>query len=205
MGTRGHRALPSRRAVVERKTTETHISLTLSLDGIGKSRVTTSIPFLDHMLTVMAKHGFLDITIRASGDLDVDSHHTVEDLGIVFGQALKKALGEKTGIRRFGAATVPMDESVARVTIDCSGRPYLVYRIPLTTRKIQTFDTELVEHFFEAMTVHAGMTVHIEVPYGKNPHHMLEASFKAFGRALAQATQLDPRIVGVPSSKGRLE
>ena len=205
MAPRRHRSTGARRAIVERKTAETKISLALDLDGTGKSRIATSIPFLDHMLTVMAKHGFVDLTVHASGDLDVDAHHTVEDLGIVFGQALKRALGERIGIRRFGAASVPMDESIARVTVDCSGRPYLVYRIPLATRKIQTFDTELVEHFLEAVTVHAGMTVHVEVPYGKNSHHMLEASFKAFGRALEQATRLDPRVVGVPSSKGRLE
>ncbi len=194
-----------RRAVVERKTAETAIAVTVDVDGTGKTRVATSMPFLDHMLTVMGKHGLLDLTVRASGDLDVDAHHTVEDLGIVLGQALKRALGDKHGIRRFGAAAVPMDETVARATIDVSGRPYLVYRIPLPTRRIQSFDTELVEHFFEALTVHAGLTVHLEVPYGKNAHHMLEASFKAFGRALEHATRLDPRVAGVPSSKGRLE
>ena len=194
-----------RRAVVERKTAETAITVSLDLDGTGTTRVATSMPFLDHMLTVMGKHGLLDLTVRASGDLDVDSHHTVEDLGIVLGQALKRALGDKSGIRRFGAAAVPMDETLARATIDLSGRPYLVYRVPLTARKIQTFDTDLVEHFFEAVAVHAGLTVHLEVPYGKNAHHMLEAGFKAFGRALEQATRLDPRVAGVPSSKGRLE
>ena len=194
-----------RRAVVERKTAETAITVSLDLDGTGTTRVATSMPFLDHMLTVMGKHGLLDLTVRASGDLDVDYHHTVEDLGIVLGQALKRALGDKRGIRRFGAAAVPMDETLARVTIDLSGRPYLVYRVPLTARKIQTFDTDLVEHFFEAVAVHAGLTVHLEVPYGKNAHHMLEAGFKAFGRALEQATRLDPRVAGVPSSKGRLE
>ncbi len=194
-----------RRAVVERKTAETTITVSLDLDGTGTTRVATSMPFLDHMLTVMGKHGLLDLTVRASGDLDVDCHHTVEDLGIVLGQALKRALGDKSGIRRFGAAAVPMDETLARATIDLSGRPYLVYRVPLTARKIQTFDTDLVEHFFEAVAVHAGLTVHLEVPYGKNAHHMLEAGFKAFGRALEQATRLDPRVAGVPSSKGRLE
>jgi len=198
------RAAP-RRAVVERKTAETVIRVSLDLDGTGTTRVATSMPFLDHMLTVMGKHGLLDLTVRASGDLDVDSHHTVEDLGIVLGQALKRALGDKGGIRRFGAAAVPMDETLARATIDVSGRPYLVYRVPLTARKIQTFDTDLVEHFFEAVAVHAGLTVHLEVPYGKNAHHMLEAGFKAFGRALEQATRLDPRVAGVPSSKGRLD
>jgi imidazoleglycerol-phosphate dehydratase len=198
-------AAPGRRAVVERATAETSIAVTVDLDGTGKTRVATSMPFLDHMLTVMGKHGLLDLTVRASGDLDVDCHHTVEDLGIVLGQALKRALGDRAGIRRFGSAAVPMDETLARATIDVSGRPYLVYRVPISTRKIQAFDTELVEHFFEALAVHGGLTIHLEVPYGKNAHHMLEAGFKAFGRALEQATRLDPRVAGVPSSKGRLE
>jgi imidazoleglycerol-phosphate dehydratase len=191
--------------VISRKTAETAIHVSLDLDGTGRTRVTTSMPFLDHMLTVMGKHGLLDLGVKASGDLDVDYHHTVEDLGIVLGQALKQALGDKIGIRRFGSAAVPMDETLARATVDLSGRPYLVYRVPLSTRKVQSFDTDLVEHFFEALAVHAGLTVHLEVPYGKNAHHMLEASFKAFGRALEQATRIDPRVAGVPSSKGRLE
>jgi imidazoleglycerol-phosphate dehydratase len=190
---------------VARKTAETAIEVSLDVDGTGRTRVVTSMPFLDHMLTVMGKHGLLDLTVKASGDLEVDYHHTVEDLGIVLGQALKQALGDRVGLRRFGSAAVPMDETVARVTVDLSGRPYLVYRVPLTTRKVQSFDTELVEHFFEAVSVHAGMTLHVEVPYGKNAHHMLEASFKAFGRALEQATRIDPRVAGVPSSKGTLE
>lgn len=191
--------------MVSRKTAETAIDVSLDVDGTGRTRVVTSMPFLDHMLTVMGKHGLLDLTVKASGDLEVDYHHTVEDLGIVLGQALKQAVGDKVGLRRFGSAAVPMDETLARVTVDLSGRPYLVYRVPLSTRKVQSFDTELVEHFFEALSVHAGMTVHVEVPYGKNAHHMLEASFKAFGRALEQATRIDPRVAGVPSSKGRIE
>jgi imidazoleglycerol-phosphate dehydratase len=191
--------------VVSRKTAETAVEVSLDLDGTGRTRVSTSMPFLDHMLTVMGKHGLLDLTVTASGDLDVDCHHTVEDLGIVMGRALKEAVGDKAGIRRFGFAAVPMDETLARATLDVSGRPYLVYRVPLATRKIQAFDTELVEHFFEALSVHAGLTVHLEVPYGKNAHHMLEATFKAFGRALEQATRIDPRVAGVPSSKGRIE
>lgn len=194
-----------RRAVVSRKTAETAVEVALDLDGTGRTRVSTSMPFLDHMLTVMGKHGLLDLTVTASGDLDVDCHHTVEDLGIVLGRALKEALGDKAGIRRFGSSAVPMDETLARATLDVSGRPYLVYRVPLPAHKIQSFDTELVEHFFEALSVHAGLTVHLEVPYGKNAHHMLEASFKAFGRALEQATRIDPRVAGVPSSKGRIE
>jgi imidazoleglycerol-phosphate dehydratase len=191
--------------VVSRKTKETAINVTLDLDGTGRTRVATGMPFLDHMLTVMGKHGLLDLTVKAAGDLDVDYHHTVEDVGIVMGQALKQALGDKAGIKRFGAGAVPMDETLARATVDVSGRPYLVYRVSVTTRKIQAFDPELVEHFFEALVVHAGLTLHLDVPYGKNAHHMLEATFKAFGRALEQATRIDPRVAGVPSSKGRLE
>lgn len=199
------RRAPARRAAVSRKTAETAVEITLDLDGTGRTRVSTSIPFLDHMLTVMGKHGLLDLDVKASGDREVDDHHTVEDLGIVMGQAIKQALGDKIGIRRFGSGAVPMDETLARVTVDLSGRPYLVYRVPLVTRKVQSFDTQLVEHFLEALSVHAGLTLHVEVPYGKNAHHMLEASFKAFGRALEQATRIDPRVAGVPSSKGRIE
>jgi imidazoleglycerol-phosphate dehydratase len=195
----------ARRGAVSRKTKETAINVTLDLDGSGRTRVATGMPFLDHMLTVMGKHGLVDLTVKAAGDLDVDYHHTVEDVGIVMGQALKQALGDKAGIKRFGAGAVPMDETLARATVDVSGRPYLVYRVPVTTRKIQAFDPELVEHFFEALVVHAGLTLHLDVPYGKNAHHMLEATFKAFGRALEQATRIDPRVAGVPSSKGRLE
>lgn len=195
----------ARRAVVSRKTAETAVRVALNLDGTGRTRVSTSIPFLDHMLTVMGKHGLLDLEVTASGDREVDDHHTVEDLGIVLGQAIKQALGDKIGIRRFGAGAVPMDETLSRVTVDLSGRPYLVYRVPLTTRKVQSFDVELVEHFLEALSVHAGLTLHVEVPYGKNAHHMLEASFKALGRALEQATRVDSRVAGVPSSKGRIE
>jgi imidazoleglycerol-phosphate dehydratase len=191
--------------VVSRKTKETAIDVTLDLDGTGRTRVATGMPFLDHMLAVTGKHGLLDLTVKAAGDLDVDFHHTVEDLGIVMGQALKQALGDKAGIARFGAGAVPMDETLARATVDVSGRPYLVYRVPVANRKIQSFDPELVEHFFEALVVHAGLTLHLEVPYGKNSHHMLEATFKAFGRALEQATRIDPRVAGVPSTKGKLE
>jgi imidazoleglycerol-phosphate dehydratase len=195
----------ARRAAVSRKTKETAIDVALDLDGTGRTRVATGMPFLDHMLAVMGKHGLLDLTVKAAGDLDVDFHHTVEDLGIVMGQALKQALGDKTGIARFGAGAVPMDETLARATVDVSGRPYLVYRVPVASRKIQSFDPELVEHFFEALVVHAGLTLHLEVPYGRNSHHMLEATFKAFGRALEQATRIDPRVAGVPSTKGKLE
>ncbi|MFZ5874930.1 MAG: imidazoleglycerol-phosphate dehydratase HisB [Nitrospirota bacterium] len=199
------RAARARRAAISRKTKETAINVTLDLDGTGRTRVATGMPFLDHMLAVMGKHGLLDLTVKAAGDLDVDYHHTVEDLGIVMGQALKQALGDKAGIKRFGAGAVPMDETLARATVDVSGRPYLVYRVPIATRKIQSFDPELVEHFFEALAVHAGLTLHLEVPYGKNSHHMLEATFKALGRALEQATRIDPRVAGVPSTKGKLE
>ncbi|MFZ5863876.1 MAG: imidazoleglycerol-phosphate dehydratase HisB [Nitrospirota bacterium] len=199
------RRVQARRAAISRKTKETAITVTLDLDGTGRTRVATGMPFLDHMLTVMGKHGLVDLTVKAVGDLDVDAHHTVEDLGIVMGQALKQALGDKVGLTRFGAGAVPMDETLARATVDVSGRPYLVYRVPVPARKIRSFDPELVEHFFEALVVHAGLTLHLDVPYGKNSHHMLEATFKALGRALEQATRIDPRVAGVPSSKGTLE
>ena len=157
------------------------------------------------MLSVMAKHGLLDLTVKAKGDTQVDDHHTVEDLGLVLGQALKKALGRKTGIRRFGQASVPLDEALAAVHLDLSGRPYLVYKIELPPkRRIKNFDADLIHHFFEALTTQAGITLHIHVPYGRNPHHILEAVFKAFGKALAGASRVDPRIKGIPSTKGRL-
>jgi imidazoleglycerol-phosphate dehydratase len=157
------------------------------------------------MLSVMAKHSLLDLTISANGDTEVDFHHTVEDLGIVLGEALKKALGQKIGIQRFGAAAVPLDDALASVSLDLSGRPYLVYKVNLLPkRKIKDFDPYLIEHFFEAVATHCGMTLHINVPYGKNPHHILEAIFKAFGKALEEATRINARMKGVPSTKGKL-
>jgi imidazoleglycerol-phosphate dehydratase len=194
-----------RKASIQRNTKETQIRIGLDLDGQGRYQIRTPLPFLDHMLSVMAKHGLLDLTVRANGDTEVDLHHTVEDLGIVLGEALKKALGQKMGIQRFGSATVPLDDALAWVSLDLSGRPYLVYKVDLPPkRKIKDFDPYLIEHFFEALATHCGMTLHINVPYGKNPHHILEAIFKAFGKALEGATRINARMKGIPSTKGKL-
>ena len=197
--------MKSRKASISRHTTETKVRVSLNLDGTGKYRVKTSIPFLDHMLSIMARHGCLDLTVLASGDTEVDYHHTVEDIGIVLGQSLAKAFADKRKIVRFGSFTVPMDEALARVDLDISGRPYLVYQLTLPRkRKILDFDLDLIEEFFRALVTTSGITLHINVPYGRNPHHIIEAIFKAFGRALDQATQHDSRVRGVPSTKGKL-
>lgn len=194
-----------RSAAVERKTKETQIRLALDLDGAGSSRIQTPIPFLSHMLELFAKHGLFDLTIRARGDTAVDDHHTVEDLGIVLGEALKQALGDKRGIRRYGMAEVPMDEALSAVHLDLSGRPYLVYRVPLGRReRVKGFDVRLLEDFFQAFVMHSGTTLHVNTRYGRNVHHILEGVFKAFGKALDLATQIDPRVKGIPSTKGRL-
>ncbi len=192
-----------RRAYIERKTKETDISLSLQLDGEGRSEVSTGIPFFDHMLSLMAMHGLFDLSLRAKGDLEVDFHHTVEDVGIALGEGIKGALGDGAGIRRFGEALVPMDEALSRVVLDISGRPYLGYRVKAKGR-VKDFDLELVESFFKALVDHAGLTLHIDLLYGKNLHHIIEAIFKGFGRALDKACGLDERRVGVPSTKGRL-
>ena len=193
----------ARKASVKRTTKETVISLTLNLDGTGKAETSTGIPFFDHMLTLMAMHGFFDLTLKAAGDLEVDFHHTVEDVGIAFGEGVKKALGDRTGIRRYGAALVPMDEALSRVVLDISGRPYLGYRVKVRG-KVKDFNLELVESFFKAVADNAGITLHIELLYGTNRHHIVEAIFKGFGRALDEATRLDKRRAGVPSTKGTL-
>ena len=194
-----------RKATIERRTKETNISLALNLDGKGVYSVRTSVPFMDHMCAHIAKHGFFDLTLKAKGDVHIDDHHTVEDLGIAFGQALKKALGASAGIRRYGEATVPMDETLAQVALDLSGRPYLVYDVELPKKyKLKDFDPGLAEDFFRSVANHAGMNLHIRLLYGRDVHHMLEAVFKAFGRALDQATAVDPRIKGVLSTKGKI-
>ncbi|MEK6603371.1 MAG: imidazoleglycerol-phosphate dehydratase HisB, partial [Nitrospirota bacterium] len=177
----------ARRATIERNTTESRITIGLGLDGTGKRRISTSIPFLDHMLDLLAKHGLFDLTIKATGDTHIDDHHTVEDIGIVLGEALKKALGKKEGIRRYGNAWVPLDETLAQVTVDLSGRPYLVYNVKLPHRRIKGFDLYLFEDFFQALTTHAAMNLHINVAYGRNPHHIMESIFKALAKALDQA------------------
>jgi imidazoleglycerol-phosphate dehydratase len=194
----------SRTASLERITKETQIKLTMEIDGTGKSKICSSVPFLDHMLDLFTRHGLFDLSIEAKGDIDIDFHHTVEDIGIVLGQAFREALGDKIGIRRYGQATVPMDETLASVAIDLSGRPYMVYNVKLPKVKIGEFDVELAREFFQAFANNAGANLHINVLYGDNVHHILEACFKGLARALDQATQLDPRIEGVLSTKGKL-
>lgn len=194
-----------RTAVIERCTKETEIKLELSLDGSGAYQIQTGVGFFDHMLTHIAKHGFLDLKVTAKGDLEVDPHHTVEDVGIVFGQAIKKACGDKQGISRYGHAIIPMDEALALVALDLSGRPFLKFEADLGKGQIGGFDLELVKEFFQAVAVQAGMNLHIRLLTGDNLHHCAEAIFKAFGRALAAAAQLDERVKGVPSTKGVLE
>lgn len=194
----------SRSASIERVTKETRIKLAIDLDGTGQSKVCTSVPFLDHMLDLFARHGLFNLEVEAHGDIDIDFHHTVEDIGIVLGQAIREALGDKKGIRRYGQATVPMDETLASVATDLSGRPYLVYNVRLPKVKIGEFDVELAREFFQALTNNMGANLHINVMYGDNVHHILESCFKATARALDVATQLDPRIEGVMSTKGTI-
>ena len=194
-----------RRAKIERKTKETDIKIELGIDGTGKYAINTSIPFLDHMLSLMCKHGLLDLKIKAKGDIDIDDHHTVEDAGIVLGKAVKQALGDMKGLSRYGQASVPMDEALAVVSLDISARPYLVYRVEfLKKSKLKDFDPDLIEDFLQAFSGHAGITLHIGVPYGRNTHHIIEAIFKALGRALRQAVTIDQRVRGIPSTKGKL-
>jgi len=193
-----------RSADVARKTSETDIQLSLAVDGRGQYAVATGIPFLDHMLELFTKHGFFDLTVRASGDLEVDYHHTVEDVGLALGQALREALGDKKGIRRFGEASVPLDEALVTTVVDLSGRPFFVYDVKIEQAKIGAFDVELIHDFLLALTNQAGMNLHVRMASGRNPHHIVEATFKSLARALDQATQRDARVVGVPSTKGIL-
>jgi len=194
-----------RTATLERKTNETDIRVELNLDGRGENEITTGVPFFDHMLIQIARHGFFDLRLTAKGDLEIDAHHTVEDTGICLGEAFKQALGDKAGIRRYGRGTMPMHESLASVIIDFSGRPHLVFNVDLPKARVGEFDTELVEEFFTAFANHAGANLHVNLAYGDNLHHIIEAVFKAFGRALDEACGFDPRIEGVLSSKGKLE
>jgi imidazoleglycerol-phosphate dehydratase len=196
--------MKKRSAAIKRKTSETDIALSLIVDGKGSSSVSTGVPFFDHMLTLAAKHGILDLKLKAKGDVDVDYHHTVEDVGICLGEAFKKALGTKAGIERYGDAKVPMDEALSEIVIDISGRPHLTYNVDITKKKFIDFDTEVVKEFFEAFVLHAGMTVHINLIRGKNMHHIIESIFKAFGVALSKACAISPRKKGVPSTKGVL-
>jgi imidazoleglycerol-phosphate dehydratase len=194
-----------RKTTIERKTKETDIKLTLNLDGKGQYSIDTSVPFLDHMLSLMCKHGIFDMKLKAKGDIEIDYHHTVEDIGIVFGKAVKQTLGDMKGISRFGQATVPMDEALASVSIDISGRPYLVYRVFFPKKsKIKSFDPDLIEDFLHAFASNSSITLHVESPYGRNTHHIIEAIFKALGRALRDAVSIDPRIKGIPTTKGQL-
>ncbi len=193
-----------RRARVERRTRETEITVELNLDGSGVAEIETGVPFLDHMLDSFARHGFFDLKLRARGDLEVDQHHTVEDVGLALGQALREALGDKAGIRRFGDAACPLDEALVDVVVDLSGRPFLAYNLSIQQARVGSFDTELLHDFMLAFVNQAGMNLHLNQRGGRNPHHIIEAGFKALARALDTATQIDPRIRGVLSTKGSL-
>ncbi|WP_144477914.1 imidazoleglycerol-phosphate dehydratase HisB [Cytobacillus oceanisediminis] len=193
-----------RTATVNRYTNETKIDLTFGIDGEGKSSLETGVPFLSHMLDLFAKHGQFDLSVDAKGDVEVDGHHTTEDIGICIGQALREALGDKKGIKRYGNAFVPMDEALAQVVIDLSNRPHLEMRAEFPSQQVGTFDVELVHEFLWKLALEAKMNLHVIVHYGKNTHHMIEAVFKALGRALDEATTIDPRVKGVPSTKGML-
>jgi len=194
-----------RSARIDRKTKETDIEIELNIDGKGLAEIKTGIPFFDHMLSLMAAHGFIDIQLSAKGDTEVDYHHTVEDLGICIGTVISKALGDKKGIRRYGQATVPMDESLARVVIDISNRPLLAYRVSISESKTGSFDVDLLKEFFRALVNYSGITMHVDLLSGKDPHHVAESIFKAFGRALDMATRVEERLEGnIPSTKGVL-
>jgi len=193
-----------RRAEVERTTKETSIRVAIAIDGTGSAQVATGVPFLDHMLDLFAKHGLFDLTVQATGDLEIDQHHTVEDVGLTLGQAMRDALGDKKGIRRFGNQTVPLDEALVAVVVDLSGRPYLVYELDPGRERVGDFDTSLIHDFLLAFVNELKLNLHVDCVRGRNAHHMIEAAFKGLGRALDQATQLDPRISGVMSTKGVL-
>ena len=194
----------NRSAEVSRKTKETDIAIKLELDGSGEADIDTGMPFFSHMLDSFTRHGLFNIKVKAQGDIEVDYHHTVEDVGLTLGQAFKDALGDKHGIRRFGEASCPLDETLARVVVDLSGRPYLSYNVKIRPGRVGNFDTDLPHEFYAAFANQLGMNLHIDVLRGENPHHIIEACFKAFARAMDLATQIDPRVQGVPSTKGSL-
>jgi imidazoleglycerol-phosphate dehydratase len=193
-----------RKASVERTTRETKISVEVDLDGTGQSQIETPLPFLSHMLDQIARHGSLDLKVKAEGDVEIDGHHTTEDVGIVLGSAVLQALGDRKGIRRYGSATLPMDEALVTAAIDLSGRAFFVFRVPLPKAKIGDFDVELAEVFFEAFARSAQANLHLRLLEGNNLHHIVEISFKAFARALREAVEFDPRSPGIPSTKGSL-
>ncbi len=194
----------SRSAKVERTTSESSVCVDWTLDGTGVGNINTTVPFLDHMLNLLTKHGLFDLMVEAKGDTEIDHHHTVEDIGIVLGTALKEALGGKEKIRRFGWAIVPLDETLAEVVVDLSGRPYMVYNVEFSHRQVKDFDLGLFEDFFQALVSQGALNLHINLRYGRNPHHIIEAVFKAFAKALDQATTIDDRVSGVLSTKGSL-
>ena len=193
-----------RSATVERKTRETSVSVSLKLDGHGHGEISTGVPFLDHMLDSFARHGFFDLKVAANGDLNVDDHHTVEDVGIVLGRAFRQALGDRSGIRRFGCATVPLDEALCTAVVDISGRSYLAYNVPIEQERVGSFQTVLVHDFMKALADETGMNLHLNLLSGRNPHHVIETVFKALARAMDEATTLDSRLIGVLSTKGTL-
>jgi imidazoleglycerol-phosphate dehydratase len=194
-----------RKAEISRNTAETEIAVSLDLDGTGRYDMQTGVGFFDHMLDQLARHSLIDITVRAKGDLHIDDHHTVEDVGITLGQALARALGDKRGIRRYGSCLLPMDDALLRAALDLSGRPYLVWNVDMPTAKIGSFDTELVREFFQALSTHGGITLHVDALHGINSHHIAEAAFKAVARALREAVETDPRKAdAIPSTKGAL-
>jgi imidazoleglycerol-phosphate dehydratase len=193
-----------RTAKVQRKTKETDIAVQLNLDGKGQYDVNTTVPFLDHMLTLFAFHGSMDLKIRAKGDTEIDYHHLIEDLGITLGEAITKAVGDKKGIRRYGRSSIPMDESLATVVLDLSGRPYLVYNVKPTKGKLKDLDISLFEDFFRSLSTHSMMTLHVNLEYGRDLHHIIEAIFKAFGKALKEAVTIDKNSKALPSTKGKL-
>ncbi len=200
----GFAANPRRVAAVERKTRETSVGIELKLDGSGRGEVRTGVPFLDHMLESFARHGFFDLIVEAKGDLHIDEHHTVEDVGIVLGRAFHQALGDRSGIKRFGEASVPLDEAVCTAIVDISGRSYLGYNVQISQERVGNFQTELVHDFMKALTDEVGMNLHLNLVSGRNPHHIIEATFKALARAMDQATAPEPRLSGVLSTKGTL-
>ncbi len=194
----------ARSATVQRDTLETRIQVSVNLDGSGSARLASGLPFLDHMLDQIARHGLIDLDIAAQGDLQIDAHHTVEDIGITLGQAVRQALGDKRGIRRYGHAYVPLDEALSRVVLDCSGRPGLEYAVDFPRARIGDFDVDLFREFFQGFVNHALITLHIDALRGRNAHHIAETVFKAFGRALRMAVEFDPRMTDIPSTKGSL-